>query len=517
MIESRRCARPTRPSAENHSPLPSGPAFPHRVADRPQLGAVNLVGARVEREDPGDPAHQRARPGCGSQSLSAIAPGLQSGSKPETRMPRAVASRGVHRLPARRAQPVAAHAAGVRARGGAVRRVRRGRDGVRGRARGEPQRRARVPRPPALASGWRRSRRSGRSRRCAPTSASSAARGWWPPTRPRWCRRRAPRRSSPRWSPRRSSPSCSTRCPPTPAGRRDRAALELLYAAGVRASELVGLDLDDVDLTRRLARVLGKGGKERIVPFGREAERALRAYLPDRAAWRSQAGAPTDGEPLFVNQRGGRLSDRSLRRILDAAVLRVALIAAHPPAHAAARLRHPPARGRHGPAGDPGAAGARVAVHHPAVHPPGPGPPDGDLQQGAPQGVTPWRRRRGPQSGGGVRSLGGLRPPVPPPRAAAPAAPCPGVAPSAARLHAPSGRPCRSSSVSSSRGAREAARPAAGAAGATSTDHSARALCRRPVPGMHRPCHSAGEQEGDAGDGDGGAERARERSGGSAR
>ena len=114
--------------------------------------------------------------------------------------------------------------------------------------------------------------------------------------------------------------------PPTSAGRRDRAALELLYGAGLRAAELVGLDLDDVDLNRRLARVRGKGNKERVVPFGREAERALRAYLPDRAAWRALPGAGGEGEPLFVNQRGGRLSDRSLRRILDAAVFRVALV-----------------------------------------------------------------------------------------------------------------------------------------------------------------------------------------------
>ena len=113
--------------------------------------------------------------------------------------------------------------------------------------------------------------------------------------------------------------------PQDPAGRRDRAALELLYGSGLRASELVGLDLDDVDLGRRIARVLGKGGKERLVPFGREAERALRVYLPDRAAWRSRAGELPAGEPLFVNQRGGRLSDRSLRRIVDAAVLRVAM------------------------------------------------------------------------------------------------------------------------------------------------------------------------------------------------
>ena len=113
--------------------------------------------------------------------------------------------------------------------------------------------------------------------------------------------------------------------PPTSAGRRDRAALELLYAAGLRAAELVGLDLDDVDLARRLVRVSGKGGKERVVPFGREAEKALRSYLPDRAAWRARPAADGMGEPLFVNQRGGRLSDRSLRRILDAAVARIAL------------------------------------------------------------------------------------------------------------------------------------------------------------------------------------------------
>lgn len=108
--------------------------------------------------------------------------------------------------------------------------------------------------------------------------------------------------------------------PDSPAGRRDRAALELLYGSGLRAAELVGLDLDDVDLGRRLVRVRGKGGKERVVPFGRPAEQALRAYLPDRAAWRSSAAATERREPVFVNQRGGRLSDRSLRRILVAAV-----------------------------------------------------------------------------------------------------------------------------------------------------------------------------------------------------
>ncbi len=114
--------------------------------------------------------------------------------------------------------------------------------------------------------------------------------------------------------------------PNTAAGRRDRAALELLYGAGLRAAELVGLDLDDVDVERRLVRVKGKGGKERVVPFGRAAAAALAAYLPERATWRGKARERDAGEALFVNQRGGRLSDRSLRRILDGAVRRAATV-----------------------------------------------------------------------------------------------------------------------------------------------------------------------------------------------
>jgi integrase/recombinase XerC len=120
----------------------------------------------------------------------------------------------------------------------------------------------------------------------------------------------------------------------TPAGRRDRAAVELLYAAGLRVGELVGLDLGDVRLSQRMLRVRGKGRKERLVPFGRPAAAALEAYLPIRAAWRRSMDDAD--EPLFVNQRGGRLSDRSVRRLLDAAVRRSADLAhLHP--HA---LRH---------------------------------------------------------------------------------------------------------------------------------------------------------------------------------
>jgi integrase/recombinase XerC len=122
--------------------------------------------------------------------------------------------------------------------------------------------------------------------------------------------------------------------PDTAAGRRDRAMVELLYAAGLRVGELVALDLEDVQLGQRIARVRGKGRKERLVPFGRPAARALQSYLPERARWRATVGDEED--PLFVNQRGGRLSARSVRRILDQGVRRTAdLSHLHP--HA---LRH---------------------------------------------------------------------------------------------------------------------------------------------------------------------------------
>ena len=98
---------------------------------------------------------------------------------------------------------------------------------------------------------------------------------------------------------------------------RERALFELLYGAGLRVAEAAGLDVEDVDLSARLVRVLGKGSKERVVPFGEEAGEALRAYLPVRAALRHGAAAADDaGEPLFVNRRGGRLTTRSMARLL---------------------------------------------------------------------------------------------------------------------------------------------------------------------------------------------------------
>jgi integrase/recombinase XerC len=121
-----------------------------------------------------------------------------------------------------------------------------------------------------------------------------------------------------------------------PLGARDRAILELLYAAGLRVSELVGLDWRDIDLSARVLRVLGKGGKERMAPFGRAAERALREWLGEwegvhAAAGAAGGGGRDGGEPVFLNYRGGRLTDRSVRRVIDCAVERAAVAAGvHP-------------------------------------------------------------------------------------------------------------------------------------------------------------------------------------------
>lgn len=107
---------------------------------------------------------------------------------------------------------------------------------------------------------------------------------------------------------------------------RDRAILETLYGTGVRISELVGLDRVDLDLEDRLLRVLGKGGKERVVPVGGGAHRALLAYLRDgRPALERPATRRVAGDPLLLNSRGGRLTRQSCWRIVTAAGARVGL------------------------------------------------------------------------------------------------------------------------------------------------------------------------------------------------
>ena len=134
-----------------------------------------------------------------------------------------------------------------------------------------------------------------------------------------------------------------------PLGRRDKAILELFYASGLRLSELVGLDLDDVNLSGRVVRVLGKGRKQRIVPFNTTTAAALKAWLADREGVRPGSdplpGAPSgrlqrarsdssgpkkkekgvrpgsdpkrrQREPLFLNYQGGRLSTRSVDKLV---------------------------------------------------------------------------------------------------------------------------------------------------------------------------------------------------------
>jgi integrase/recombinase XerC len=108
------------------------------------------------------------------------------------------------------------------------------------------------------------------------------------------------------------------------AAARDRALLEWLYSTGMRVSEICGLDLDDLDPASGQARVRGKGRKERIVPVGRHAWAAWRAYEPWRAAARARVGAPVAEGPAFVGARGRRLSVRQVRRIVKRAIAAVA-------------------------------------------------------------------------------------------------------------------------------------------------------------------------------------------------
>lgn len=103
---------------------------------------------------------------------------------------------------------------------------------------------------------------------------------------------------------------------------RDRAMFETLYSTGIRVAELAGLDVPDVDFSGGLVRVLGKGGKERIVPIGDKALDKIRAY---RALAGAEAFAAKDPQALFLNKSGGRMSDRSVRRVLEDLVRRLGM------------------------------------------------------------------------------------------------------------------------------------------------------------------------------------------------
>jgi integrase/recombinase XerC len=95
--------------------------------------------------------------------------------------------------------------------------------------------------------------------------------------------------------------------------KRDRAVLELLYGSGLRVSELVGLNLFNIDRHGKMLRVLGKGRKERVVPYGEKAQVALEAYWPVRDELLLHATVKPDPQAVFINHRGGRLTSQSIR------------------------------------------------------------------------------------------------------------------------------------------------------------------------------------------------------------
>lgn len=120
-----------------------------------------------------------------------------------------------------------------------------------------------------------------------------------------------------------------------PLALRDWVALELLYATGVRVGELVGVDVDDIDRTGRLLRVLGKGAKERVVPYGVPAGRALDAWL---TRGRPALATLTSGPALLLGARGGRVDQRQVRTLVHraAAAAGVEDVAPHALRHTAA-------------------------------------------------------------------------------------------------------------------------------------------------------------------------------------
>jgi integrase/recombinase XerC len=97
---------------------------------------------------------------------------------------------------------------------------------------------------------------------------------------------------------------------------RDRAILELLYASGLRVSELTGLNLDDMDRKNRMLRVLGKGNKERVIPYGSKAEEALERYWPIRTRLLAQSRSRVGESAVFLNHSGRRMGPRSVGRVV---------------------------------------------------------------------------------------------------------------------------------------------------------------------------------------------------------
>ena len=173
-------------------------------------------------------------------------------------------------------------------------------------------------------------------------------------------------RTAPGSGPRRHECSDSGAQQGDPLALRDRLIVEMLYATGIRVSELCGLDLDDVDSSRRLLRVLGKGNKQRTVPFGEPAQRALAVLA---CGWQAHPGHADVGARVAAGR--ARQADRSAagphRGASDDGRRRRRT--RHRPARAAAQCGHASARGRGRPSGGAGTAGPLDIGDDPALHP----------------------------------------------------------------------------------------------------------------------------------------------------
>ena len=181
----------------------------------------------------------------------------------------------------------------------------------------------------------------------------------------------------------------------TPLGVRDRAWLELLYASGLRIGELVGIDIDDVELRARLVKVRGKGSKERIVPFGSKAEEAMRAWLAVRGSWSRRRRARRCSSTIAAQ----RITTRSVRRLFDGYVRDAVAARRHLAAHDAPFVRHAPAQRRRRSARHPGAPRPRLAVDDAEVHAPQRLAVDRGVQEGASEGVNMKSEVRAKENG----------------------------------------------------------------------------------------------------------------------
>ena len=184
---------------------------------------------------------------------------------------------------------------------------------------------------------------------------------------------------------------------PSPEARRDRAMLEVLYASGIRVSELVSLDTDDVDLEQGFVRCFGKGSKERLVPIHPGAAKVLGDYIEHG---RPQLYSKRSDRALFLNRRGARLTRQGFWVILKGSGGQGRHNEEHQPAHASPQLCYSPASGRRPAAARTGAAGPLQHHDHAGLHSPHQRARSGRIPEVAPPRLTPTPRRPRSPCGG---------------------------------------------------------------------------------------------------------------------